>query len=87
MNTFFSHNQIRDSIKKAHPFLLPRLRVLGSDSGKVLNAKITKLTGRVTKYIGIPEDMLAIDPNIEPDQPTDPGPTPITPPGLNRSSL
>jgi|GEM_PF-170459 len=42
--------------KEAHPFLLPRLRVLGSDSGKTLNAKITKLTGRVTKFSGIPEE-------------------------------
>ena len=70
--------------KKAHPFLLPRLRVLCIDSGKVLNAKITKLTGRVTKYIGIPEDMLAIDPNIEPDQPTDPGPDTNHPTGTEQ---
>ncbi|NLX64231.1 MAG: polysaccharide deacetylase family protein [Clostridiaceae bacterium] len=50
--------------KNTHPFLLPRLRVLGSDSGKTLNAKITKLTGRVTKYTGMPEETSPNEPII-----------------------
>jgi len=54
--------------KEAHPFLLPRLRVLGSDSGKTLNAKITKLTGRVTKFTGISEETLPGQPVVVSDE-------------------
>ncbi len=64
--------------KKANPFLLPRIRVMGSDSGKDLRAKIEKLTGRVTEFIGIPEETLltepSLEPAIEPDQSTDSNP-------------
>lgn len=63
--------------KKANPFLLPRIRVMGGDSGKNLKAKITRLTGIVTKYIGVPEETskpeLTPEPTIEPDQSIDPG--------------
>lgn len=40
--------------KTAHPFLLPRIRVMGSDSGITLKNKIEKSTGRKTAFIGIP---------------------------------
>lgn len=63
--------------KKANPFLLPRIRVMGGDSGINLKAKIVRLTGIVTKYIGIPEDTSIPEPipepAIEPDQSIDSG--------------
>lgn len=64
--------------KKAHPFLLPRIRVMGGDSGKNLKTKITKLTGVTTKYIGLPEETSTTEPTpepaVEPDQSMDPHP-------------
>lgn len=64
--------------KKTNPFLLPRIRVMGSDSGKDLKSKIENLTKRPTKFIGIPEATSSPEPYTEPI--IEPGADPSTSP-------
>lgn len=52
--------------KEHNPFLLRRIRVMGSDSGIELKAKIEKLTKRITRFIGIPEETITPEPSPEP---------------------
>ncbi|NLL96455.1 MAG: polysaccharide deacetylase family protein [Clostridiaceae bacterium] len=72
--------------KKNNPFLLRRIRVMGSDSGKELKAKIETLTKRITEFIGIPEETIipeqSPEPSIEPkpDQSTESDPQTSTEP-------
>ncbi|MCX7772980.1 MAG: polysaccharide deacetylase family protein [Clostridia bacterium] len=45
--------------KKLNPYLLPRLRVDGRESGSALKSSIEHLTGIHTKYVGLPDSEAA----------------------------